>query len=55
MKQNHKKLDLLACYQAHQMLGFLGNLLTDKGVKAKILVQRIIKAGEGTVRVGQSF
>ena len=31
---------------------FLGNLLTGKGVKAKIPGQRVIRAGEGTVRAG---
>ena len=33
----------------------LGNLLTRKGVKAKILGKGVIRASEGTTRAGQDF
>ena len=35
--------------------GLLGNLLTGKGAKAKILGKRVMRAGEGTIRAGQDF
>ena len=33
----------------------LGNLLTGKGVKAKIRRQGVIRAGEKTIRAGQDL
>ena len=33
----------------------LGNLLTGKGVKAKIPRQGVTKAGEGTIKAAQDF
>ena len=33
----------------------LGNLLTGKGVKAKILERRVMTAGKQTIRAGQNF
>ena len=46
MKQKNKKTDFLACYQVHQVLVLLGNVLAGKGV---------IQAGEEKDRAGHDF
>ena len=52
MKQKNKKVDFSACTVSANLLG---NLLTGKGVKAKILERRVMTAGKQTIRAGQNF
>ena len=52
MKQKNKKADFSACTVS---VNLLGNLLTGKGVKAKILERRVMTAGKQTIRAGQNF
>ena len=52
MKQKNKKGDFSAWTVSANLLG---NLLTGKGVKAKIPGRRVMTAGKQTIRAGQNF
>ena len=51
----NKKGDFLTCFKGALGTSLLWNLLTGKGVKAKIPGQRVRRAGEGRIRAGQDF
>ena len=55
IKQKNKEGRFLSMLLGTLGASLLGNLLTGKGLKAKLPGRGVMRAGEGAIRVGQDF